>query len=92
VKESGGRVSSLDRARCGSAGTDGRWQIRSDVAKDRAISTVDHPDERHAHETVDRRRGGFQAHVGVEPDAGIITSVNASAMIVSSSAVTLLCR
>src|ERR1700730_11294566 len=37
-----------------------------------AISTVD-PDTRHVHKTVTRRQDGFQAHLAVEPDTGIIT-------------------
>jgi IS5 family transposase len=56
----------------GSDGTDGRWRIAQRVASDRVISTVD-PDTRHAHKTVARRQDGFKAHVGVEPDTGIIT-------------------
>ena len=56
----------------GSDGTDGRWQIARNVAKDRVISVVD-PDARHAHKTVHRRQDGFKAHVAIEPDTGIIT-------------------
>jgi Transposase DDE domain/Transposase domain (DUF772) len=51
-----------------SDGTDGRWRI----APDRMISTVD-PQTRHAHQTVTRRQDGYQAHLAVEPDTGIIT-------------------
>ncbi len=57
----------------GSDGTDGRWQIRRGVAKDRVISVVD-PDARHAHKTVHRRQDGFKAHLAVEPDTGIVTA------------------
>jgi hypothetical protein len=57
----------------GGDGTDGRWQIRRGVAKDRVISVVD-PDARHAHKTVHHRRDGFKAHVAVEPDTGIFTA------------------
>lgn len=56
----------------GSDGTDGRWRIAQQVARDRVISTVD-PDARHAHKTVHRRQDGFKAHVAIEPDTGIIT-------------------
>ena len=56
----------------GSDGTDGRWQIARNVAKDRVISVVD-PDARHAHKTVHRRQDGFKAHIAIEPDTGIIT-------------------
>lgn len=56
----------------GSDGTDGRWRIAQWVARDRVISTVD-PDARHAHETVHRRQDGFEAHLAIEPDTGIIT-------------------
>ncbi len=56
----------------GSDGTDGRWQIARRVAPERVISTVD-PETRHAHKTRSRRQDGYQAHVVVEPDTGIIT-------------------
>jgi IS5 family transposase len=62
----------------GSDGTDGRWQIRRGVAKDRVISTVD-PEARHAHKTVSRRQDGFKAHLAVEPDTGIITACELTA-------------
>jgi len=58
----------------GSDGTDGRWRIRRGVAPDRTISTVD-PEARHAHKTVHRRQDGFKAHLGVEPETGIVTAV-----------------
>jgi len=56
----------------GSDGTDGRWQIAQNVAKDRVISVID-PNARHAHKTVHRRQDGFKAHIAIEPDTGIIT-------------------
>lgn len=31
------------------------------------------PDARHAHKTVHRRQDGFNAHIAIEPDTGIIT-------------------
>ena len=56
----------------GSDGTDGKWRIRTGVAKDRVISVVD-PQARHAHKTVERRQDGFKAHLAVEPETGIVT-------------------
>lgn len=58
----------------GSDGSDGRWQIAQRTAPDRMISTVD-PDTRHAHKTAHRRQDGFKAHVVVEPDTGLTTTV-----------------
>ncbi len=57
-----------------SDGTDGRWRIARKTAPDRMISTVD-PDARHAHKTRERRQDGFKAHVVVEPDTGLTTTV-----------------
>ena len=56
----------------GSDGTDGRWRIARNVAPDRVISVAD-PEARHAHKTVSRKQDGFKAHLGIEPDTGIIT-------------------
>ena len=56
----------------GSDGTDGKWRIRRGVAKDRVISVND-PDARHAHKSVERRQDGFKAHLAVEPETGITT-------------------
>jgi hypothetical protein len=56
-----------------SDGTDGRWRIARQVAKDRVISVVD-PEARHAHKTVHRRQDGFKAHIAVEPDTGLVTA------------------
>jgi len=55
-----------------SDGTDGRWRIACGVAHDRVISTVD-PDTRHVHKSWSCRQDGYQAHLAVEPDTGIIT-------------------
>lgn len=55
-----------------SDGTDGRWRIAGGVAHDRVISTVD-PDTRHVHKSWSGRQDGYQAHLAVEPDTGIIT-------------------
>lgn len=58
----------------GSDGTDGRWRIALRTVPDRMISTVD-PDARHAHKTRERRQDGFKAHIVVEPDTGLMTTV-----------------
>jgi hypothetical protein len=57
-----------------SDGTDGRWRIARKTAPDRVISTVD-PDARHAHKTRERRQDGYKAHVVVEPETGLTTTV-----------------
>lgn len=56
----------------GSDGTDGRWRIARKVAEDRVISTVD-SDARHTRKSPEARRDGYRAHVGADPQAGIIT-------------------
>jgi DDE family transposase/transposase-like protein DUF772 len=56
----------------GSDGTDGRWRIARKVAEDRVISTVD-PEARHTRKSPEARRDGYRAHLGAEPDTGIIT-------------------
>jgi IS5 family transposase len=58
----------------GSDGTDGRWRIARRTAPDRVISTVD-PETRHAHKSRERRQDGFKAHITVEPDTGLTTTV-----------------
>jgi Transposase DDE domain/Transposase domain (DUF772) len=58
----------------GSDGTDGRWRIARKVATDRVISTVD-DQARHVHKTVHQRQDGYKAHVVIEPDTGLFTSV-----------------
>jgi IS5 family transposase len=57
-----------------SDGTDGRWRIARKVAPDRMISTVD-PDARHAHKSRETRQDGYKAHITVEPDTGLTTTV-----------------
>ena len=52
----------------------GTWKIARKVAKDRVISTVD-VEARHGHKSTAVRKDGFKAHLGVEPDTGIITAV-----------------
>lgn len=58
----------------GSGGTDGRWRIARATVPDRMISTVD-PETRHAHKTRERRQDGFKAHIVIEPDTGLMTTV-----------------
>ncbi len=55
-----------------SGDTPGTWRIAQRMAPDRVISTVD-PEARHAHKSPSQRRDGYKAHVGVEPETGLIT-------------------
>ena len=64
----------------GNPGGAGTWRIAQRVAADRVISTVD-PQARHAHKTSSRRQDGFEAHVVVEPDTGIITACGTGDML-----------
>jgi hypothetical protein len=43
------------------------------VAPDRVISTVD-PDARHMHKSRSSYRGGYKAHLAVEPETGLVTA------------------
>lgn len=54
--------------------TNGHWRIARNVVPDRIISTVD-PDARHARKTRAHRQDGFKAHIVVEPDTGLATTV-----------------
>jgi hypothetical protein len=56
----------------GSDGNDGRWRIVHRVAPERVVSTVD-PDARDTRKSPENRRDGYRAHVGAEPETGIIT-------------------
>ena len=55
--------------------TPGSWRIARTVAKDRTISTVD-PETRHMHKSRSNYRDGYKAHIGVEPETGIITGID----------------
>jgi IS5 family transposase len=55
--------------------TPGSWRIARKVVKDRTISTVD-PETRHMHKSRSNYRDGYKAHLAVEPETGIITSVD----------------
>ena len=54
---------------------EGTWRIAQRVAPDRVISTVD-PEARHMHKSRSKYRDGYKAHVGIEPDTGIITGAS----------------
>ena len=51
----------------------GTWRIATSVAPERIVSTVD-PESRHVHKTNHEYRNGFKAHLGVEPETGLITA------------------
>ena len=55
--------------------TPGSWRIARTMAKDRTISTVD-PETRHMHKSRSNYRDGYKAHIGVEPETGIITGID----------------
>lgn len=57
----------------GSDGTNGRWRIARRTAPDRVVSTVD-PEARHVHKTRSHRQEGFNAHLRIEPETGLITA------------------
>ena len=59
-------------------GTDGVFRIARRVAKDRIISTVD-PQARHGHKTSARGFDGYKGHVGIDPDAELITATAVTA-------------
>jgi hypothetical protein len=54
-------------------GADGVFRIARRVARDRIISTVD-PEARHGHKTSARGFDGYKGHVGIDPDAELITA------------------
>ena len=54
-------------------GADGVFRVARRVAKDRIISTVD-PQARHGHKTSARGFDGYKGHVGIDPDAELITA------------------
>lgn len=57
---------------------DGTWRIAPVTRSDRIVSVHD-PDSRHVHKTTSNYRDGFKAHVGVEPDSGLITACELTA-------------
>jgi IS5 family transposase len=58
--------------------TDGTWRIAPVTRPDRIVSVHD-PDSRHVHKTNHNYRDGFKAHLGVEPDTGLITACELTA-------------
>ena len=58
--------------------TDGTWRIAPVTRPDRIVSVHD-PESRHVHKTTHNYRDGFKAHVGVEPDTGLITACELTA-------------
>ena len=58
--------------------TDGTWRIAPVTRPGRMVSVHD-PDSRHVHKTNHNYRDGFKAHVGVEPDTGLITACDLTA-------------
>jgi len=58
--------------------TEGTWRIAPVTRPDRIVSVHD-PESRHVHKTTSNYRDGFKAHVGVEPDTGLITACELTA-------------
>ncbi|HEX6660098.1 MAG TPA: IS1182 family transposase [Ilumatobacter sp.] len=58
--------------------TEGTWRIAPLTRPDRIVSVHD-PESRHVHKTVHNYRDGFKAHIGVEPDTGLITACELTA-------------
>jgi IS5 family transposase len=58
--------------------TDGTWRIAPVSRPDRIVSVHD-PESRHVHKSTSNYRDGFKAHVGVEPDSGLITACELTA-------------
>ncbi len=58
--------------------TDGTWRIAPVTRPDRIVSVHD-PESRHVHKTNHNYRDGFKAHLGVEPDSGLITACELTA-------------
>jgi IS5 family transposase len=57
---------------------DGTWRIAPVTRPDRMVSVHD-PESRHVHKTNHNYRDGFKAHVGVEPDTGLVTACELTA-------------
>ena len=58
--------------------SDGTWRIAQVTRPDRIVSVVD-PESRHVHKTNHNYRDGFKAHIGIEPDTGLITACELTA-------------
>ena len=57
---------------------EGTWRIARETRPDRIVSVVD-PESRHVHKTTSNYRDGFKAHIGIEPDTGLITGCELTA-------------
>jgi IS5 family transposase len=57
---------------------DGTWRIAPVTRPDRIVSVHD-PESRHVHKTTSNYRDGFKAHIGIEPDTGLITACELTA-------------
>lgn len=57
---------------------DGTWRIAPVTRPGRMVSVHD-PDSRHVHKTNHNYRDGFKAHIGIEPDTGLITACDLTA-------------
>jgi hypothetical protein len=57
---------------------EGTWRIAPVTRPDRVVSVHD-PESRHVHKTTSNYRDGFKAHVGIEPDTGLITACELTA-------------
>jgi IS5 family transposase len=57
---------------------EGTWRIAPVTRPDRMVSVHD-PESRHVHKTNHNYRDGFKAHVGIEPDSGLITACELTA-------------
>ena len=57
---------------------DGTWRIAQATRPDRIVSVHD-PESRHVHKTTSNYRDGFKAHIGIEPDTGLITACDLTA-------------
>lgn len=53
--------------------TEGTWRIAQVTRPDRMVSVHD-SESRHVHKTTSNYRDGFKAHIGIEPDTGLITA------------------
>lgn len=58
--------------------SEGTWRIAQVTRPDRIVSVVD-PESRHVHKTTSNYRDGFKAHIGIEPDTGLITACEVTA-------------
>jgi IS5 family transposase len=58
--------------------SDGTWRIAQETRPDRIVSVHD-PESRHVHKTNHNYRDGYKAHIGVEPDTGLITACELTA-------------